>query len=82
MKKQKDKNHDLNMPIGKTIIIKDFLPPPHELVFPNDTQKVTTSLDMKSINFFKKQAVKNNTKYQKMIRALLSHYASHYYDSE
>ena len=72
----KRKVYDDNMPIGKLIQIPDFLPPPHELVFPeDDTVKVTLSLTKSSIDFFKKQAKKHKTKYQKMIRELVDQYA-------
>jgi predicted DNA binding CopG/RHH family protein len=55
-------------------IIKDFLPPPSELVFKEEKVKVTISLSKKSIEFFKKEAKKNDTNYQKMIRNLLDIY--------
>ena len=56
-------------------IIKDFLPAPEDLVFKEKTVKVTLSLTEDSINFFKKQAKKNHTKYQLMIRNLVAEYA-------
>jgi hypothetical protein len=37
--------------------------------------KVTMTLSKKSVNFFKSEAKKNNTQYQKMIRQLLDAYA-------
>ncbi|HCU23953.1 MAG TPA: CopG family transcriptional regulator, partial [Deltaproteobacteria bacterium] len=63
-------------PLGKMRIMKDFLPPPHELVFKEDNVKVTLSLSKSSIDFFKDQAEKNHTQYQKMIRRLLDIYVS------
>ena len=55
--------------------MKAFLPPPHELVFREDTVKVTMTLSKESVDFFKSEAKKNNTQYQKMIRQLLDAYA-------
>lgn len=66
------------MPIGKLTRVKNFLPPPSELVMPDPTVKVTISLNRSSVEFFKKQAEKYNTKYQKMIRELLDQYVSRY----
>jgi predicted DNA binding CopG/RHH family protein len=61
-------------PEGPTEIVKDFLPPPHELVFREETVKVTMTLSKESVDFFKSEAKKNNTQYQKMIRQLLDAY--------
>ncbi len=71
-------DNDFDMPRGKLIRIKDDLPPPHELVMPDDTVKVTIALNRKSVEFFKRAAEKNHTKYQKMIRELLDQYVSRY----
>lgn len=68
------KNRDFP-PIGKLKKIKDTLPPPDKLVVPQETVKVTLALTKSSINFFKKEAKKNHTQYQKMIRALIDKYA-------
>ena len=72
------KTIDPNKPVGKMIPVKDFLPSPEELVLPQDTIKVTLSLSKASVEFFKRQAKRNNTQYQKMIRQLLDKYAIHY----
>ncbi|HKI77844.1 MAG TPA: hypothetical protein VKA26_04825 [Ignavibacteriaceae bacterium] len=64
--------------IGKVEIVKDFLPKPGELVFKEDNVKVTLNLSKSSVEFFKKIAEKNGTKYQKVIRALLDKYSSYY----
>jgi len=64
--------------IGKIKIIPDFLPSPENLVIREETEKVTLSLTKSSIDFFKRVAKKNHTKYQKMIRNLLSQYAMSY----
>lgn len=66
------------MPIGKLTPVKDFLPPPDELVVPQDTVKVTLSLTKSSLDFFKREAKKHGTKYQKMIRELVDRYAKRY----
>ena len=55
-------------------VIKDFLPPPSELVLKEEKVKVTISLSKDSVEFFKKEAKKNDTNYQKMIRNLLDLY--------
>lgn len=55
-----------------------FLPPPGELVVAEEAVKVTIALKKSSIEFFKKEAEKYHTKYQKMIRELLDKYASRY----
>ncbi|MFC1620893.1 CopG family transcriptional regulator [Candidatus Omnitrophota bacterium] len=72
------KKIDPDMPIGKLTRVKDFLPPPEELVFPRETVKVTISLSKSSIEFFKRQARQHHIKYQKMIRELLDRYAAQY----
>jgi predicted DNA binding CopG/RHH family protein len=64
-------------PIGKVRVIADFLPSPEELVLKDETVKVTISLSKRSVDFFKKEAKKYNTQYQKMIRRLLDEYTSH-----
>ena len=65
-------------PMGDLIIVKDFLPPPHQLVLKEETVKVTIALKKSSIAFFKKEAKKNHTPYQKMIRQVIDRYALHY----
>ena len=62
-------------PIGKFKIIPDFLPTPAELAFREESVKVTISLSKKSIEFFKTEASKHHTQYQRMIRQLLDTYA-------
>jgi predicted DNA binding CopG/RHH family protein len=68
-------------PIGDLKIVKDFLPPPDQLVLREDNVKVTISLKKSSITFFKEQAKKQKTSYQKMIREVVDWYASHYQKS-
>ncbi len=64
--------------IGKVEIVNDFLPTPKNLVFKNDSVKVTISLSKDSVDFFKLQASKYHTPYQKMIKILLDKYVNHY----
>ena len=65
-------------PVGKVARVKDFLPPPDQLVFPNKTKRVTIYLDISTVTFFKNQAIKHHTKYQRMIRELLDKYAQRF----
>jgi predicted DNA binding CopG/RHH family protein len=65
-------------PIGKVRVIDDFLPSPEELALKEETVKVTISLSRTSVEFFKKEAKKHNTQYQKMIRRLLDEYSAHH----
>lgn len=67
-----------DMPIGKIKVVKDFLPPPEELVMPEETVKVTLALTKSSLDFFKREAQKHGTKYQKMIRELVDRYTKLY----
>jgi hypothetical protein len=60
--------------LGKLRVVPDFLPSPEELVHREDTVKITISLSRSSIAFFKREAEKHNTQYQKMIRRLLDAY--------
>lgn len=63
-------------PIGETKVIPDFLPSPDELAYCDDTVKVTISLSRASVEFFKREAKKRDTQYQKMIRKLLDAYST------
>ena len=64
--------------MGKVRVISDFLPSPEELALKEETVKVTIALSKTSIEFFKKEAKKHNTQYQKMIRRLLDEYSAHH----
>ncbi|MBA7587303.1 hypothetical protein ES708_29329 [subsurface metagenome] len=77
MKKSKD-NVYTDEPLGDVRIIDDFLPMPEELVFKEDNVKVTLGLSKRSVEFFKQEAKKHHTQYQKMIRRLLDLYATHH----
>lgn len=58
------------------VVVPDFLPPPDQLIFKEDSVKVTLTLSRKSVDFFKLEAARNQTQYQRMIRALLDHYVA------
>jgi len=62
-------------PLGEVNIVRDFLPSPEELAFREESVKVTISLSKKSVEFFKDEASKYHTQYQRMIRQLLDSYA-------
>ncbi len=62
-------------PMDEIKIVTDFLPSPAELAFQEESVKVTISLSKKSIDFFKTEASKHHTHYQRMIRQLLDSYA-------
>ena len=72
------KKIDKNMPIGRLERVKDFLPSPANLAVQENTVKVTLNLSESTIGFFKKEAKRYHTKYQKMVRALLDRYAERY----
>jgi predicted DNA binding CopG/RHH family protein len=60
--------------LGDLKVIPDFLPSPEELAFREESVKVTISLSKKSVAFFKSEAVKHRTQYQRMIRQLIDAY--------
>ncbi len=62
----------------KLRVVKDFLPPPDQLVLKEENVKITISLKKESVDFFKKKAKEQHTSYQKMIRQIVDWYASHY----
>ena len=76
-KSMKKKINYTDEPMGNVKVISDFLPSPKELVLKDETVKVTIALSKVSVEFFKKEAKKYNTQYQKMIRRLLDEYATH-----
>ncbi len=63
-------------PIRKVKVVRDFLPPPAELVPRDEGVKVTIALSKRSVDFFKREARKHNTQYQRMIRRLLDTYTA------
>lgn len=65
-------------PLGNLRVVPDFLPRPEDLVFRDEGVKVTISLSKRSVEFFKNEARRHNTQYQRMIRRLLDAYAEHH----
>ena len=63
-------------PLGDLRVVEDFLPPPEDLVFKEEQIKVTISLSKSSVDFFKREAKKHHTPYQKMIRRLIDLYVA------
>ncbi len=55
--------------------LRDFLPPPDQLLRREDTVKVTLALSRSSVDFFKRHAQRQGVPYQRMIRALVDAYA-------
>jgi predicted DNA binding CopG/RHH family protein len=64
--------------MGNLRVVKDFIPPPDQLVLKEENVKITISLKKSSVDFFKKEAKKQHTSYQRMIRQVIDWYASHY----
>ena len=61
--------------IGNPRVVADFLPAPEDLVFRDDSVKITLAVSRRSVEFFKREAAKHDTQYQRMIRRLLDAYA-------
>lgn len=74
----KQKIRYTNESLGDFRVVDDFLPPPEKLTFKEENVKVTISLSKASVDFFKREAQKNHTQYQKMIKKLLDFYVSRY----
>ncbi len=55
-------------------VSRDFLPRPEELVFRPKGVKVTITLSEESLNYFKAQAERLQTPYQRMISNLIDEY--------
>ena len=68
-------------PMEEVEVVPDFLPPPSELAYREETVKVTIALSKVSVDFFKREATKHQVSYQKMIRRLLDEYA-HYHSGD
>ena len=52
-------------------VVRDFLLPPEALAFREEAIKVTLALSRRSVEFFKAEAARHRTQYQKRIRRLL-----------
>jgi predicted DNA binding CopG/RHH family protein len=77
----KNKIRYTDEPMGELRVVKDFLPPPDQLALKEENIKITLSLKKSSVEFFKKEAQKHRTSYQKMIRRVIDWYASQYLKS-
>ena len=64
--------------MGNPKVVADFLPRPEDLVFQDEGVKITIALSKRSVEFFKTEAQRHNTQYQRMIRRLLDAYAEHH----
>jgi predicted DNA binding CopG/RHH family protein len=65
-------------PLGDLKVIADFLPPPEQLAFREEGVKVTIALSKRSVDFFKAEAARHHTQYQRMIRRLVDAYVDAY----
>jgi predicted DNA binding CopG/RHH family protein len=65
-------------PLGDLKVVRDFLPPPEQLAYREEGVKVTIALSKKSVDFFKSEAAKHHTQYQRMIRNLVDAYVENY----
>ena len=61
-------------PLRDIRVVPDSLPSPAELAFRDEGVKVTLALSKKSVEFFKAEASRHHTQYQRMIRRLLDAY--------
>lgn len=65
-------------PLRDLGVVPDLFPRPEELVFLDEGVKGTIALSKKSVEFFKGEARKHHTRYQRMPRRLLDAYAEHH----
>ena len=73
----KKKIYDPDMPVGKLTRVKDDLPSPEDLAKAIRPIRITIVLSKSSVDFFKKNALKYHTKYQRMMRQVLDSYVAH-----
>ena len=59
-------------------IIEDFLPSPSEFAAARKKSRITLNLKEPTVQFFKKEAERNNIPYQVLIRDLLEKYVEKY----
>lgn len=65
-------------PIGKITRVDDFLPPPEVLFAEDDRVKITIEIEGSTLDFFKDQAERTGSKYQRLMRQVLKQYAKKY----
>ncbi len=65
-------------PLGPLEVTEDFLPSPAELRrrIQHNSVKITLALSQRSVDFFKAEAARGDTSYQRMIRCLLDEYVA------
>lgn len=74
MKKTKYTNEPMELKV-----IKNFLPPPEQLVVKEkNAVKVTITLTKDSVDFFKRYARRSHSHYQTMIRRIIDYYVMHH----
>ena len=76
--KYTDAPDEITDAIKSSIRIKDFLPPPEQLVKKEDTIRITINLNKQSVSFFKEKAKKQGVSYQNMIKSVLDYYVHEY----
>ncbi|WP_413578508.1 CopG family transcriptional regulator [Bdellovibrio sp. HCB290] len=81
MKSKKSENRSVvksDAPQGKVTRVDDFLPPPEVLFSVDDKVKITIEIEGSTLDFFKDQASKTGSKYQRLMRQVLKQYAKKY----
>ncbi len=63
-------------------VIRDMLPAPEQLAFRDEGVKVTISLSKRSVEFFKAEAARHHTQYQRMIRRLIDAYVDGHHGAQ
>lgn len=63
-----------NVLVDDVEVVADFLPSPAHLEFRETDVRVTLTLSKSSVEFFKAEASKHQTQYQRMIRRFLDSY--------
>lgn len=61
-------------PMVEPWVVRDSLPSPAELALREEDVKITITLSRRSVAFFKSEAAKADTPYQRMVRRLLDAY--------
>ena len=74
MKKSKETVEYTDEPLQMGRRVEDFLPRPEDLVFRPKGVKVTITLSEESVEYFKSEAERLQTPYQRMIRNLIDEY--------
>ena len=59
-------------------VVNDMLPPPDQLVFKEENERITINLTRSSIKFFRAKAQEMNIPYQRMIKQILDLYSKKY----